>query len=184
MIFFSIFAENYLAMKRLLMMFGCLAAVVFSLSGCFKPDGTNDVESDLLLGYWEVVHIKDDDESYYIENGIQSTPDRWEFDSDIIPDDGNEEYMVYHFTRSMLTLIATDDPSSAELIGISLPYNRSGNKLSGAPFEGDYSNYCTIEKLDENELVLYQDDSGVYQDGSIEYHESYKRTTTLRRIKE
>lgn len=175
-------------MKKLFSRFSILITAIFCLSGCFKPDmnGETSDNKKLLYGYWEVVHVVDDDYWYYVDSeGVQSETFTWNFNSDIFPNDGNREYSVVLITETSVVTIATDDPDGVELLGESFPYNRSGDRLYGTFFEGDYSKYFTITRLDETYLVLYQEDNGVYwnEDGSSG-HEFLKRTVTLRRITE
>ena len=62
-------------MKKLFSRFSILITAIFCLSGCFKPDMNGEASDNkkLLYGYWEVVHVADDDYWYYVDSeGVQS----------------------------------------------------------------------------------------------------------------
>ena len=110
-------------MKRLLNLFCCISAAIFSLSGCFKPDAPKVKDADLLYGYWEVVHTEEDGHYSYIN-----------------PDGSPGPSGIYD----------------------------------------DSHDVAAIKTLNEEEFVLYMDDSGVEEDG---LYDIFHQTLTFRRIK-
>ena len=169
-------------MKRFLLFF-TLIGLLFSVSSCFKPDGSLSEKENLLLGYWEVSHITDEDVIYYTdENGTEQVFDSYSFDEDIKANDGNEEYFVLNFSEVTVTLIATDIPDMAELLNIPLAYTQENNKLYGMIFNNEYCEYTLIKSLDKNNLVILASEQDTYTENGITYRLDFKRTTTFKRI--
>lgn len=167
-------------MKRLFNLFCCISAAIFSLSGCFKPDAPKVKDADLLYGYWEVVHTHEEGHSQSIMD--DGSIDHYVFDDSypIAAGDGRCEYAVLYFDGMFVSFVATDDPEIVDVLNVPSPYRRSGDKLYGYLFEGDFCKYVTIKTLNEEELVLYMDDSGVEEDG---LYDIFHQTLTFRRIK-
>lgn len=179
---------------KLFRSFSCLMALSFLLSGCFKPEVSgNGDDADLLYGFWEVVHVADDDYWYTLySDGTEGNKETYVNSASVTPNDGQEEYYVWHISESFATLIATDCADAVEMLEIPIPYTYNDGKLFGLAFSGDYVNYSSITKLDSNTLVLYTEDIGTdyvsdddyseYERYSIGTYEHYTRTTTLNRI--
>ena len=155
-------SKQTITMKTLLRFWATFLIMAVS-AGCFKPDPAEaDQKAETLAGYWEVTHIKDYDYSYIPGTNGTETDIRivYEFDSDIVANDGNEEYAVIQFTGSTMALIATDCPDQAELIDITIPYSYEDGKIKSMFFYDPETNleYVTVTQLTSTSLVLLMDE--------------------------
>ena len=147
-------------MKNILKLTFLMAFVTMPIS-CFKPDSSSTDEAKMLEGYWEIVYLEEHETWHYLyQDGTKSEDDHYDFSGEIVCNDGNESYAVLHFTPAYVTMIATDCKDDTEILGMSFPYSYSGGKLSGAYFHGDFCNFITVEKLDEDTLILSMEDVG------------------------
>ena len=182
-------------MKKLFISLFSLMVVALSVSGCFRPEGmSDDADADLLTGYWEIVHLEEEYLNYEIyADGTSGQVYQDYFSEDISVNDGNESYAVLQFSPAYITLIATDCPDDVEILMQPLSYTRSGDKLYGIAFEGDFCKYTQIKSLDEDRLVLFMEDIGtdyyegvdpVQENPAIGFYEEWRSTMTYRRIEQ
>ena len=118
-------------MKKILSMAAFVTFAVM-LTSCFKPEPAKNNEGvDALLGYWEVIHITDDDYEYEVFDDGSHGPkvSKYKFSSGISPNDGNEEYVVIRFTEAYTILIATDCIDHNPMLNIPLSYRYVDGKL-------------------------------------------------------
>ena len=170
-------------MKKLFKLWAMLLVMAVS-AGCFKPDSAEtDQKAEQLIGYWEVTHIKDYDYTYTPgANGAETDKNVvWEFDSDIVANDGNEEYAVIQFTSSTLAMIATDCPDNAETLDIHAPYTYEDGKIRSMFFYDSETNleYVAVTQLTSTTLVLLMDEVYTESNGTWCHDTRY---ITLKRI--
>lgn len=171
---------------------------VFALlatTGCFKPDDDGrDENANLLEGYWEITHITDNDYYYSVySDGTQSEKEYDHFDSEVVCNDGQEEYSVLRFTEALMTLVATDSQEDVENLNIPMPYTLKDGKLYSPIFVDPEANVEYVEvleltnttlkiKLDEYYKTVYDDEGGYEPNRVVEYHECLSRITTFKKI--
>lgn len=167
-----------------------VATLLFT-TGCFKPDEDGS-KTDLLEGYWEVVHITDNDYSYDVYfDGTQSEKEYYYFDSDVVCNDGQEEYVVLHISPAFMTMIATDSPDEEYQLNKSYPYTFKNNSIY-SPIYTDYETNLEqgkVVELTETTLKVRTDEYDEYEPSEDEIYNStivtrnfYSRVTTFRRI--
>lgn len=153
-----------------------VAAVVCAFSsGCtVKEDKEATALFNKLIGYWEVTHIYETDDYYYLDENI---PYHQENDFDVTQQ--HDEYAVLRFTPEYVTFVATADEEAAQYIGVPVPYSltRDG-KLYSYITRGDFTDHVTIEFKGDDVLLMYLDDEGT----DDEMHSDYYSITTFRRV--
>lgn len=152
-----------------------VAAVCAFSTGCtVKEDKEAVAIFNKLMGYWEVAHIYETDDYYYLDENI---PYHDENDYDVTQE--NEEYAVLRFTPEYVTFVATADPEVADYIGVPVPYSvTSDGKLYSYITRGDFTDHVTIEFRGDDVLLMYLDDEGTDED----MHSDYHSITTFRRV--
>lgn len=150
------------------------AACTFSAGCTVKEDEEAVAVFNKLMGYWEVVHIYETEDYYYVgDDYINHTED----DYDVSQQD--VDYAVLRFTPEYMTFVATGDPEVAGYIGLPVPYSvTSDGKLYSYITSGDYTDYVTLEFRGDDEMLMYLDDEGTDDD----MHSDYYSITTFRRV--
>ena len=118
-------------MKKLFAM-AALVSLAAMLTACFKPEPPkNNEDVEALLGYWEVVHVSDDDYEYEVFADGSHGPkiSKYKNSAAVRPNDGNEEYAVVRFTEAYVILIASDCIDHKPMLNVPLSYRYVDGKL-------------------------------------------------------
>ena len=163
------------------------AAVICTMTGCFRPDDSAaGAAAGKLVGYWEVSHIAEDNYQYDIyEDGTTGEPNSVIDSYDVICDDGRKEWGIMRFTESMMTYVATDDPELVGILDVPVPYTFDGKKLVSAFIQLDHGpGFAEVEFKNDDYMVLYILDEGyLYKDnGKRNGYEKCQTWTTFRRV--
>lgn len=161
-----------------------LLLIIPSCVSCVKDFVEQDEETQKnhskLLGVWEPIYQYDHGWFQYPGSEIQTYAEAYP-----ITEGMTDDYNVFCFKSSTVSIIATSDPEIMDILGIPTPYSLNKDVLSGRFFWGDYTQHVTIDFQGDDFMRVRMVDVGQGPTVDGEYYEEFEHytgVTIFRRI--